>query len=85
MKHEMEFITSMFTKKNVQENALLDVSDEELAQYSGGGIVGSLPVVGPLAGPVVAPVGDLLSQTSIGVASPIADLAIKPGGLGAIL
>jgi len=40
----------MFTKKNVQENALLDVSDEELAQFSGGGLLDAVPLVGPALG-----------------------------------
>ena len=72
----------MSTKKNVQENALLEVSDEELAQFSGGdGIVSSLPVVGPtvdstvgsIAGPVVGTLtgtqADLTIPSPIGVIS----------------
>src|SRR2546429_6762247 len=77
-----EFITSMSTKKNLEENALLEVLDEELAQFSGGGLVDGVPVAGPLVGgllqPVTAPVGQLLNGTklhaSVGLDTPIASV-----------
>jgi len=80
----------MSTKKNVQENALLEVSDEELAQYSGGGIMGSLPVVGPVLDPVVQTVlpGTEISA-GVGVKNPLlstgAGLDANPGVLSTIL
>ena len=82
----------MFTKKNLEENALLEVLDEELAQFSGGGILDGVPVVGPLVGPVVGPVGDLLNgtqiKTGLEVTTPIADVGLRAKtnpGLGSIL
>ena len=64
----------MSTQKNVEENAMLEVSDEELAQFSGGGLVGT---VSALAGPLLAPV--LSTVDSIPVPNVAPGLAINPG------
>ena len=77
----------MSTKKNVQENALLEVLDEELAQFSGGGILGDLPVVGSITGPLAAPVSGALNATKVqgglGIETPVANaglgIATNPG------
>ncbi len=50
----------MSTKKNIEENALLEVSDEELAKFSGGGLVSTLaPIVEPLLTPVLSTVDSI--------------------------
>ncbi len=88
MKHEKEFITSMSTNKIVEENAMQDLSDQKLAQLSGGILDSTLaPVVGTVLQTVGAVPG-ALSGTTLKVGGVEADTAlgsVKAGGVNAVL
>jgi hypothetical protein len=87
----------MSTKKNfIEENALLDVSDEELAQFSGGALVGglldgtnqALPVLSPVTQPVTGLLGGSNLHTNTDVQTPVANLGLstpKGGLLGGLI
>lgn len=77
----------MSTKKNlIEENALLDVSDEELAEFSGGsGPVGdllntatqTLPVLGGVTQPVTKLLGGTNLQTDTTLQTPVGNLGFN--------
>lgn len=88
----------MFAKKSfIEENTLLDVCDEELAEFSGGdgllsgllGTVGqSAPILQPLTNPVTSLLGNTNISTDTTVQTPIANLGLKipqNGALGGLL
>ncbi len=85
----------MFTKKSfIEENTLLDVCDEELAEFSGGdglvsgllGTVGqSAPVLQPVTNPITSLLGGTNVQTNTTLQTPVGNLGFntpKNGLLG---
>jgi hypothetical protein len=77
----------MSTKKSfIEENALLDVSDEELAQFSGGsGVLGDLlntangilPAAGGVTQLVTKLLGDTNLQTNTSLQTPLGTLGFN--------
>jgi hypothetical protein len=88
----------MSTKKNfIEENTLLDVFDEELAEFSGGsGLVGGLlntangilPAAGPVTQPVTSLLGGTNLQTDTTLQTPVGNLGLstpKNGLIGSLM